>query len=148
MLFRAVSAVHAYVQLSATLLGGFKLDPKLRELAVLRVTYRIDARYAWVQHVALARLAGLDEDKIAAVQRRISPETFTTAERLVLALADCLVDTGRPSDALFDEMQATFLPHEIIELLLVVGWYWTVARLMTTLDMEPEPAFADEGVLG
>jgi len=46
--------VRAYFQFWAALLGGLQLDPRLRELAVLRVTHRIDARYAWVQQVALA----------------------------------------------------------------------------------------------
>ena len=30
------------------------------------------------------------------------------------------------------------------QLLLVVGWYWTVGRLMTTLDIEPDPALATQ----
>ena len=37
-------------------------------------------------------------------------------------------------------------PREIVELLLVIGWYWTACRLTTRLEIEPEHAFG-HGVL-
>jgi len=37
-------------------------------------------------------------------------------------------------------------PREIVELLLVIGWYWTACRLTTALEIEPEHAFG-HGVL-
>jgi len=41
-------------------------------------------------------------------------------------------------------MRHLFSSREIVELLLVVGWYWTVGRLMTTLDVEPDPALGSQ----
>jgi alkylhydroperoxidase family enzyme len=42
--------------------------------------------------------------------------------------------------ALVEQMRSVLSPREIVELLVVVGWYWTVGHLMTSLDLEPEPA--------
>ena len=57
-----------------------------------------------------------------------------------MAFAGEVMRTPRLSDALFEHMRSHFSSREIVELLLVVGWYWTVGRLMTTLDIEPDAA--------
>jgi len=46
----------------------------------------------------------------------------------------------RASDALFERIDRVLAPREIVELVLVIGWYWTACRLTTTLDIEPEHA--------
>ena len=46
----------------------------------------------------------------------------------------------RLSDAVFERIHHVLSPREIVELVLVIGWYWTVCRLTTTLDIEPEHA--------
>ena len=50
------------------------------------------------------------------------------------------------SDALFERMRSHFSSREIVELLLVVGWYWAVNRLMTTLDIEPDAALGTQAL--
>jgi hypothetical protein len=43
-------------------------------------------------------------------------------------------------------MRRQFSSREMVELLLVVGWYWTVGRLMTTLDIEPDAALGAQSL--
>jgi len=57
------------------------------------------------------------------------------------------MQTPRISDALFERMRRLFSSREIVESLLVVGWYWTVGRLMTTLDIEPDPVLWNKHAL-
>ena len=81
-------------------------------------------------------------ERIAALHRgETESEHFTTKEQLVLAFADAMKQTPRLSDALFEHMRGHFSSREIVELLLVVGRYWTVGCLVTTLDIEPDLAF-------
>jgi 4-carboxymuconolactone decarboxylase len=141
MLSYAPTALPPYYTFSFALLEQLELDPKLRELTILRVAHHTQAHYAWVQHVALAQLVGVSDEQITALQQgEAEREHFTTKEQLVLAFADEVMHTPRPSDALFEQMRRLFSSREIVELLLVVGWYWTVDRLMTTLDIEPDAA--------
>ena len=141
MLSYAPTTLTPYYTFSAALLEQLELDPKLRELTILRVAHRTQAHYAWVQHVALAQLVGVSEEQIAALhQEEGESEHFTTKEHLVLAFADEVMQSPRLADALFEQMRRQFSSREIVELLLVVGWYWTVGRLMTTLDIEPDAA--------
>src|SRR5579864_5093307 len=60
--FRAVS------EIGGALIRGSALQPKLRELAILRVGYLSDAAYETFQHEALGRFVGLTDDQIAAIK--------------------------------------------------------------------------------
>jgi hypothetical protein len=65
----------------------------------------------------------------------------------VLALANEVMQTHRHSDALLEHMRHLFSHSENVELLLVVGWYSTAGRLMTTLDIKPDPALCNKQAL-
>jgi len=58
------------------LLTETDLDPKLRELVILRATQRCECQYAWVQHVAIARGVGVEEALIAALECGGTPRTL------------------------------------------------------------------------
>jgi 4-carboxymuconolactone decarboxylase len=148
MLSYAPTDLAPYYTFSFALLDQLELDPKLRQLTILRVAHRTEAHYAWTQHVALAQLAGVSDEQIAALHRGEGEgEHFTTKEQLVLAFADEVMQTPRLSDALIERMRRLFSHREIVELLLVVGWYWTAGRLMTTFDIEPDPALWNKQAL-
>ena len=141
MLSYAPTTLAPYYACYSVVLDQLELDPKLRQLAILRVVYRTQAHYAWVQHVALAHLVGVSDAHIAALQQESGAgELFTTKEQLALLFVDEVLQTPRLSDPLFERMRHLFSPREIIELLLVIGWYWTACRVMTTLDLEPDSA--------
>jgi alkylhydroperoxidase family enzyme len=42
----------------------------------------------------------------------------------------------RTPDAVFAAAREHFSPREIVEIHMVVGAYWSVARMMTNLDLE------------
>jgi alkylhydroperoxidase family enzyme len=46
----------------------------------------------------------------------------------------------RASDATFAQMRREFSPREIVELILAIGYYMMIARLLETtgVDLEPE----------
>lgn len=59
----------ATLRLVLSLLTETALDPKLRELVILRVSRRSKGDYAWAQHTAMARTAGVSDTQIAALER-------------------------------------------------------------------------------
>src|SRR5271157_5657717 len=70
------------LQLILALLTETDLDPKLRELVILRVAQRCDGTYPWVQHVAIARSVGVSKLQIAALERGETPgDLFEDRER-------------------------------------------------------------------
>jgi alkylhydroperoxidase family enzyme len=146
MLSHAPTLAAPYYDTYAAALNGLELDPKLRQLAILRVAERASARYLLVQHRPLARIAGLTDQQISAAGQPgfdngcywSESGCFTHVQRHVLAFTDAVVAGPRISDGLFERIRNVLTPREIVELLLLIGWYWTACRLTTTLEIEPE----------
>jgi alkylhydroperoxidase family enzyme len=138
MLAHAETAAEPYLRFGGAILSRLQLDPKLRELAILQVAAQAEAEYEWVQHESIGRMVGLSDEQIAAVRegRIDDPEALSEPERAVLAFSAEVVSRPRAGDAVFDELARHLSPREIVELLLTVGNYLMLARVMTTLDLE------------
>jgi 4-carboxymuconolactone decarboxylase len=138
MLAHAETALRPFLRFGGAILGRLQLDPKLRELAILQVAARGQAEYEWVQHVAIGRRVGLTDEQIAAVERDDVDgcPALSELERAVLAFASEVVAGPRVSDATFAAITRQLSPREIVELLLTIGNYLMLARVMTTLELE------------
>ena len=77
------------------------LEPRARELVILRCAYRNESRYEWHQHVRIARDVGLSDADIDAVRNWQQSNEFSEVERALLAWVDALADSQKPSDAQF-----------------------------------------------
>ena len=147
MLSYASTAVSPFYVFSGALLGQLELDPKLRQLTILRVIQCVKAQYAWIQHVALAKVVGVSDEQISSLQQgRVEGDHFTTEEQLMLTFVDEVMQTPRVSDTTFEQMRRLFSPRELVELLLVVGCYWTAGRVMTTFDIELDSALGSQAL--
>src|SRR5262249_53112860 len=114
MLSYAPTTLSPYYTFSFALLDQLELDPKLPQLTILRVAHCAEAHYAWAQHVTLARLVGVSDKQITALQQgEAEGEPFTTKEQLVLAFADEVIQTPRLSDALFERKRSHFSSREM-----------------------------------
>jgi 4-carboxymuconolactone decarboxylase len=138
MMANADSAFRPWLRWGAALLGKLELDPLLRELAILRVARLTPhAEYEWVQHVPIAQAVGASEKQVAALERD-EPEAdcFSEAERRVLRFTTEVVRDARAADGTLDALKQTLSPREIVELLMVIGNYMMIARVMATTRME------------
>jgi alkylhydroperoxidase family enzyme len=137
MMAHAETCFRPLLQLGTAILSEQQLDPKLRELAILRIAQLSDARYEWVQHEPIARGTGASEAQVTALGRgAIDDPCFDRAEALVLRFTTEVVESVKASDATFAEMQRYFSPREIVELLLAIGFYMTIARLAETTAVD------------
>ena len=128
------------VGLGTAILGRQKLSAKLRELAILRVATLSGARYEWVQHVPIARAAGATDAEIAALERvDFDPARFGAVERAVLGFTTDVVRDVKARDATFAEAARHLSPQEIVELILTVGYYMMIARLLETTAVDLDP---------
>jgi 4-carboxymuconolactone decarboxylase len=121
------------------LLTDMNLDVKLRELALLLVSTRAEADYVWIQHAAIARAVGVPDDQIAAVRAgELNAGCLNADEQAVLAFTAAVFDGPRVPEPTFTAVAAVLSPREIVELLLVVGHYFMLARVVTALEVEPD----------
>ena len=126
---------------SAFTLGGSPLDPKLREIAILRVGYLSNASYEVFQHEAAARHVGLSEEQIAAIKAG-GPASSVLGEAgaAVLAFVDDLVKNVRPGDATLAGVRKHLSDTDVIDLTLVSGMYMMVSRFLEATGVEIDTA--------
>jgi alkylhydroperoxidase family enzyme len=119
-----------------------KLDPRLRELAVMRTGWAKESRFVLFPHRKNARDAGVTEAQIESVLSWSSADCFGPVERAVLAYTDALVlSSGRVSDAEFAALQTVLSDEEILELTYAVSLYDMQAIMSRALRLE----FDDRG---
>jgi alkylhydroperoxidase family enzyme len=125
--------------LGTSILTEQQLSATLRELAILRVARLSGAEYEWTQHVPIAKAVGVSDAQVDALARDdAGASCFDPVARLVLRFTTEVVERVGVPDALFAEMQRHFSAREIVELVLAIGFYMTMARLMevTRIDVD------------
>ena len=125
----------------AGLLGHPTVDPREREIVIHRATARSGAEYEWGVHaVAFGRPLGLSDEQIAATARGdAEDQAWSPRERLLVRLVDELHDTATVSDALWSELEPEWTPPQLLELVVLAGWYRLVSQVITTARVELEP---------
>ena len=148
MLAHAESALRPFLRFGGAILTSLELDPRLRELAILQVAAQADAQYEWVQHVAIARAVGVSDEQIAAVEggKLETAGALAEIDRAVLRFTAEVLDGPRVSDTTFAAVNEHLSPREIVELLLTVGEYFMLARVMTTLEIELDDPAGRQGL--
>jgi len=140
MLAHAEAALGPILLLGKAILGGQELAPHLREIAILQVAKQAEADYEWVQHVPIAKAAGVTDEQIALVEQgSTEAAAFDPRMKLVLHTAQEVVDGPFLSEETFAALHAHFPPRQIVELLLSIGYYLMLGRLMTTLKIDLDP---------
>ncbi|MDQ6914307.1 MAG: carboxymuconolactone decarboxylase family protein [Actinomycetota bacterium] len=142
LLAHAETAFRPALRVGGAILGAQRLDPALRELAILHVAQATGAEYEWVQHVPIARTAGVRDEQVVAVQRgELAAACFNRRECLVLRCAAEALRDDRASPEAFDALVSELSAREAIELLLAVGYYRTLATIMRSAEIDlDEPA--------
>ena len=142
MLAHTPAVSSSVLRVVLALLTETDLDPGLRELVILRVAQRCGGRYAWVQHVDIAAIVGVNNAQIEALERGETPANlFSDRERTAFAFADEVLDTCRAEDDTFAAVHGVFSTGEVLELLLLIGYFRMICGVMTTLHVPLEPAF-------
>jgi 4-carboxymuconolactone decarboxylase len=145
-IFRTVAhadtAVRPLLRLGGAILGQGELDPRRRELAILRTAAVTGAEYEWIQHEAIARGVGASDPQIAAVKAgELESDAFDEDDRLVLLCAEELLRNDAIGEATFSRARERLSDREIVELILAVGYYRMLAGLMNSVAIDlDEPA--------
>jgi 4-carboxymuconolactone decarboxylase len=125
-------------QMSGALLTRIKLDPRLRELAILRTAKDCKSIYEWTQHIPPAKFVGLTDEKIAAIENWREAGCFSELERLVLQLTDEVNDHVKGSRETIEGLKRYLGAAEIVELLIIIGHWRSTASILETLEVELE----------
>jgi alkylhydroperoxidase family enzyme len=122
---------------SAYPMADAPLDPRLRELAIMRTGFARGSQFVFSQHCKAARRAGVPEEKIAAVPYWSIAEVFTPTERAVLAFVDGMIlEGGRVHDRVIEALKAALPDDHILMLTYFVNMYALHATATKALRLE------------
>jgi alkylhydroperoxidase family enzyme len=128
----------AFVRLGNHLLTRSKLDPVLREIAILRVGALSKASYEVFQHERIGRRLGMSDALLAAIRRGPEDAALDDLQRLVVRFTDEVVQDVRASDRTFEPLRARLSLQELQELTVTIGYYMTACRFLENFDVELE----------
>lgn len=125
------------------LLDKGTLSMRDRELAITRACARCGAEYEWGVHMTQfgARVGLSEADQRATVATGTEHAGWSARDRLILRMIDALHDTTTIDDVLWAELRCELSDEQILELIMLAGFYRNVSYLVNALHLAPE-AFA------
>ena len=130
--------------------GGFirfksKLDPRLRELAILQVGWLEKSEYEFTHHVKIGKEFGVTDDDIAAlmietegIQSKLEP-----LARAILKGAREMTRGLEMEMTTFAEIKKHLSNEEMTDLVLIIAYYCAVVRILATMKIDNEPYYKE-----
>jgi alkylhydroperoxidase family enzyme len=142
MVANAQRAFPAFMRFGAAMLDPAEFDPLLRELAITRVAAMTPgADYEWVQHARITLDVGGTQEQLDAIKNgEIDSPALGSDGQLVVRFTSQVVRDAAPDEETFAAMAARFTPRQIVHLLLVIGQYMMLGRIMATSQIDLDPS--------
>ena len=122
-----------------------KLDPRLRELAILQVGWMEKSEYEFTHHVKIGKEFGVTDADIQALMDETAGKP-TKLEPLVKAILkgarEMVRDLGM-SDATFAEIKKDLSNEHMTDLVLTIAFYCAVVRVLATMKIDNEPQYKE-----
>ena len=142
-LVNSPKAARAFFGLGGYIRHGSKLDPRLRELAILQVGWLARSPYEWSHHVKLGHDFGVSDADVQALidDTDGKPTALDSLSRLVLKAAREMTKDGAMAAATFTALQTELGNELVVDLTLTIGFYNAVVRVLGSLQIDVEPEY-------
>jgi len=114
------------------------IEPKDRELVILRVAWRTKSAFEWNQHHRMGGEAGLSEAQLAAVPEGATAVVWSAREAALLRAVDEMIDEYAVRQETWNELAKALEPAQLFELLFVIGGYLCLAVVLSSLGLRGE----------
>lgn len=104
------------------------LSPRERELIILRTCANSGAEYEWGVHVsAFSPAVGISQQEVIATKKPLDEGTWSEQDSILLTMVDQLHENSDIEDATWARASQIWDTARLLEILLVAGWYRTIA---------------------
>ena len=114
------------------------LPDRARELAIIRACARARGAYPYRQHVGIGRGVGLSEAEIIAVGR-LRPRGLDAEMQILVEMVDALFRHDDLDDDLWARAQVAFSTEQIMDAILICGFYGLISAILNVARTELEP---------
>jgi len=120
-----------------------KLDPRLRELAILQVGYLARSPYEYSHHIKIGYEFGVTDDDIAGMiaETEGRESSLEPLAKAVCRAAREMTSECKLSDATYGELAAALESEHLLDLLATIGFYNCVVRVLAATEMDVEPSY-------
>ncbi|PCJ18512.1 MAG: carboxymuconolactone decarboxylase [Gammaproteobacteria bacterium] len=130
------------------IMGSNSLEPRHREIAIIRIGFLCGSDYELSQHAWIGELAGLSHEEIRRITEGPSAPGWSDLEALVIRATDELKESNIVSDETWVALLENGLTQQqMMDLVFTVGQYnmvsWALNSLGVQLD-EGLPSFLDQ----
>jgi AhpD family alkylhydroperoxidase len=122
---------------------GSRLDPRLRELAILQIAYATRSAWTFSHHVRIGREAGVTDEEISAVAEETAGRAtaLDPLPRAVLRAArEMTADLGL-SDATFAELRRGLDNERLTDLVVTIAFYNSLVRILGAMQVDVEEEY-------
>jgi alkylhydroperoxidase family enzyme len=125
---------------AGSLLDRGPLTLRQREIVIDRTCVGTGCEYEWGVHVAtFAEAAGLTDEQVrATVRDKADAACWSAAEQALIAAVDALHERATLTDAEFAALSSHYDEAQILEIMMLCGFYRTVSYLANTLALPLE----------
>ncbi|MGO9443755.1 MAG: carboxymuconolactone decarboxylase family protein, partial [Thiobacillaceae bacterium] len=127
--------LRAYMSLSNELRFGTRLDPRLRELAIVTVGWITNIEHEFTAHSKMALAVGVRQEQLDGLGAYDSSPSFNAHERAVIRFALASTQDVSVSDEIYDQLRQLFDDALIVELVMEVSFYNLVVRVLGALGL-------------
>jgi 4-carboxymuconolactone decarboxylase len=145
-LMRHPALTGPFLTYNANLLRTPTVEPRLRELMILRVAWRTRSAYEWAQHVRLAPRSQITADDIDAIARGADSEFWSPLEADLLRATDQLLDHYRVDDDTWARLAEHLDERQLMEVAFVVGTYTCLAMALNSFGLELDAELDESSV--
>jgi alkylhydroperoxidase family enzyme len=124
------------------------LTMRERELVIDRTTARCGCDYEWGVHIAFyGERVALTPDQVRSIAHgAASDPCWDARDALLIEAVDALHDTATIDDELWARLAAEFTDAQLLDIMLLCGWYHAISFAANAARVEPEdwaPRLAD-----
>ena len=144
-LVNSPNAARAFGGLGQFIRFKSKLDPRLRELAILQVGWMEKSEYEFTHHVKIGKEFGVTDEDIQGLMAETEgkPSKLEPLTKAVLKGAREMVKDLAMSDATFAEIKKDLSNEHMTDLVLTIAFYCAVVRVLATMQIDNEPHYKD-----
>lgn len=138
-----------YMRFNRAVERGKRVPKGLMELGVLRAATLVGCEFCMDIGSEFARRAGLSDEQLLALSNAHESGLFSEDELLVIDLATGMTRTpGRVEDELMARVNERFGTKGALELVHMIAWENTRARVNVALGIGPEGLLGGQGLRG
>jgi alkylhydroperoxidase family enzyme len=126
-----------FLSLGGHLLRGEGLPAREREIVILRTGWRAQSEYEFGQHTTIGLGVGLTAKEVAWLADVGTPR-WSAADATLVAMVDELCYEDAVSDATWGKLAKRWSPEQLMELLVLAGYYRLVSGFLNGVGVALE----------